>query len=343
LHFLSFFLYNGFCMIKILHNLFFPHEHNNHRPRFLHLSSLYFLVILVVFFQVGLSLVTHFYPNVLGFAANIAPEEIIRLTNEKRQSAGLAQLSVNPVLSQGAMQKGADMFAKDYWAHFAPDGTSPWAFFKSVGYNYVYAGENLARDFQNSHDVINAWMNSPTHRDNILGSNYSEIGVAVINGVLNNEETTLIVQFFGKPTATAQVAAVEPATKAVKVPEVAHAETSESVSEIVEEVEAEIEVKTTADEYEPIYDDGTVISPAQTQPTIGQTAVGGALLSLSSFDISKIFSLVLLGLLLIALAIDSILIVNKKVVRIGGKNLVHIAFILIILLIILITSAGRII
>ena len=64
------------------------------------------------------------------------------------------------------------MIAKNYWAHNAPDGASPWSFFKNVGYRYLYAGENLARDFGDSASVVNAWMNSPTHRDNLLSGRY---------------------------------------------------------------------------------------------------------------------------------------------------------------------------
>ena len=347
---LSFF-YNGY-MRKALYNLFIPHEHNNYRSKMLHISSLYIFVAIYVFFQLGLSFVKNQYPGVLGYAANISPDEIIRVTNEKRQASGLSQLSSNPTLSQGAMQKGAHMFAQNYWAHFAPDGTSPWSFFKSVGYAYLFAGENLARDFQNSNEVVNAWMNSATHRENILNSNYSEMGVAVINGVLASEETTLVIQFFGKPSpgyvAQAQTA---PSNQVAEVAPVEEKKPAVAVAQVLNESSPTptiIEKKTVAE----VVAKENIL---QTQPSIAllnaklsalDVTVGrvrkGLFLGLSSYDLSRVFSFALLGLLLIVLIIDSIFIVRNKVVRIGGKNLIHISFLVIILIIILLTTAGRI-
>ena len=89
------------------------------------------------------------------------------------------------------------MFEKGYWAHNAPDGATPWDFIHGEGYRYTYAGENLARDFSYSKDVVDAWMASPSHRDNLMRPEYQEIGFAVVNGTLNGSETTLVVQMFG--------------------------------------------------------------------------------------------------------------------------------------------------
>ncbi len=328
-------------MLKTLRDLFIPHQQNNHRPRILHLSSLYAFVTLIVFFQFTVTFVQNNYPGVLGFAADISPENIISLTNDERQKAGLGSLSSNSALSQGAMQKGADMFAKNYWAHFAPDGTSPWAFFKSVGYSYLYAGENLAKDFQNSGEVVSAWMNSPTHRDNIMNANYTEIGVAVINGTLSGAETTLVVQFFGKPSQSyvAQKPAVE-----TRQPEVNIAESAPPTKTILPvDIVPSPAASPTATVKEDL-ENMAVLSPENT--TLAQSKEKTAksrFLGLSSFALSKAFSIVLLSLLIIMLIIDSVFMVIHKTVRIGGKNLVHISFLVIILLIILLTSAGRII
>ena len=89
------------------------------------------------------------------------------------------------------------MIDRDYWAHVAPDGTQPWKFFTSFGYKYRYAGENLARDFSNASSAMDAWMNSPTHKENILNPKYKEIGIGVVEGDLAGTDTTIIVQFFG--------------------------------------------------------------------------------------------------------------------------------------------------
>ena len=89
------------------------------------------------------------------------------------------------------------MLLKNYWAHNSPDGKTPWEFIKEAGYSYVYAGENMARGFNTSLDVTNAWMASPTHRANMLSSNYSDVGFAVVTGNLSGEETVLVVEEFG--------------------------------------------------------------------------------------------------------------------------------------------------
>jgi hypothetical protein len=91
------------------------------------------------------------------------------------------------------------MFAKNYWAHQSPDGQSPWFFIKSVDYQYSIAGENLAKDFYDTDSMLKAWMASPTHKDNIIHPKYQEIGIAVVDGVLDGLKTTLVVQHFGTP------------------------------------------------------------------------------------------------------------------------------------------------
>jgi hypothetical protein len=133
----------------------------------------------------------------LGYASNIAPDEIVRLTNLERKSQGLPEVHLDKKLTQAAVQKASDMVARDYWAHVSPNGTQPWYFVTNSGYAYKYAGENLARDFADPQSVVKAWMNSPTHRENLLSSRYQDIGIAVIDGQLGGRDTTLVVQMFG--------------------------------------------------------------------------------------------------------------------------------------------------
>jgi hypothetical protein len=89
---------------------------------------------------------------------------------------------------------------EQHWDHFGPNGETPWQFIRAEGYNYVYAGENLAKGFQTAEGVHEAWMASPTHAANIMSGNYKDIGVAVVQGVLLGKQTTLVVQMFGNLT-----------------------------------------------------------------------------------------------------------------------------------------------
>lgn len=137
--------------------------------------------------------------------ASVISSVLVDLTNGDRHSNDLSGLTVSPVLEAAAEAKAADMVAKGYFAHTSPEGKDPWYWFEQVGYEYAYAGENLAVDFTDSGDVERAWMNSPLHRDNVLNKNYTEIGIATASGFYQGRPTTFVVQMFGTPKAALQV------------------------------------------------------------------------------------------------------------------------------------------
>lgn len=188
-------------MVSLLAKLIYPHFHNQHRPYAIRHQALFIFVTLVALTQIIANALVG-DPKILGYATNITKSDIVKLTNQERASAGITTLRENSLLDQAAALKAADMFKKDYWAHFAQDGTTPWYFFGQVGYKYTWAGENLARDFQTSGGVVAGWMASTAgHRENVLNKNFTEIGVAVKNGILQGEETTLVVQLFARPVS----------------------------------------------------------------------------------------------------------------------------------------------
>jgi uncharacterized protein YkwD len=123
----------------------------------------------------------------------VSADQILNLVNHDRAKNGLPELQLNSTLNQAALAKAQDMLAHDYFDHISPGGTKPWYFFKALGYNYVYAGENLAMNFNDAHELEKSWMNSPKHRENILSPNYSDLGLAIVT----QENRTVIVQFFG--------------------------------------------------------------------------------------------------------------------------------------------------
>lgn len=141
--------------------------------------------------------IRRFEPDILGYATNVNIEKVLDLVNQQRFQNNLQPLNLSPELSQAATKKAEDMFKLNYWSHVSPKGVTPWSFITSSGYDYIYAGENLAKSFDTSEAIVDAWMNSPTHRANILKKEYADLGIAVMNGKLNGEETTLVVQEFG--------------------------------------------------------------------------------------------------------------------------------------------------
>ena len=126
-----------------------------------------------------------------------AAGEIIQLTNTYRHGLGLSELTINPRLTQAAIDRAKDILAKQYFNHTTPDGRRFSDFVKEVNYKYFYVGENLAIDFSNSQDIFDAWLKSDSHRQNLERKEYQEIGVASLQGEFENRDTNIVVQLFG--------------------------------------------------------------------------------------------------------------------------------------------------
>lgn len=182
--------------MKIYH-CFIPNKKNKFHPVALRTTGL--IIFFAIFFAVPLlyNITTARQFRILGYATNINIDDLNNLSNQERLKTGLTALSLNPTLNTAALAKAKHMIANNYWAHIAPDGTTPWSFINNVGYTYISAGENLAMNFNTSSGVVAGWMGSPTHRDNILNTSYKDAGYAVINGTLLGSETTLVVAMYG--------------------------------------------------------------------------------------------------------------------------------------------------
>lgn len=125
---------------------------------------------------------------------------VIAETNRQRAQEQLVPLRSNAALASAAMAKVEDMFAQQYFEHVAPDGTDVADLIKATGYAYIVVGENLALGgYENDADLVQAWMDSPGHRANIMHDRFTEIGVAAKKGMFEGREVWLAVQEFGKP------------------------------------------------------------------------------------------------------------------------------------------------
>lgn len=142
------------------------------------------------------------YAGPIAVDSDVLKRNIINYTNQERENNQAKTLYESNVLSKTAELKLADMFAKNYWDHTGPNGETAWDFMEKNNYSYLLAGENLARGYVSSKDVVDAWMNSPTHRSNILNPRFREIGLAVGTGKIKGQNTTVIVQLFGEPKVT---------------------------------------------------------------------------------------------------------------------------------------------
>lgn len=175
---------------------FFSHKDNNHIPHILKEITL-IVILLISFFFLGISYARYFYFHKTVLGAQVESSVLIDLTNETRVKYNQSPLIKNPKLENAADLKASDMITNNYFAHNSPSGVTPWYWIKKAGYNFIYAGENLAIDFTQSSDIEDAWLKSPEHKKNILNKDFKEIGISTKEGKLNGENTIFVVQMFG--------------------------------------------------------------------------------------------------------------------------------------------------
>jgi hypothetical protein len=293
-------------------HFFVPHKENNHRAKLLHNVSLFAIIIAVALVSTFAVFLHKTHPEVLGVSYQISDSELLNLTNYERAQNGLAPLTLDKELTVAASNKANHMFRYDYWAHFAPDGTSPWDFIRAAGYSYSYAGENLAKGFTTSTDAVNAWMKSPTHRANILSPNFRDVGFFVMEGRLQGEDTILIVQEFGSRdnTAISDTKDLIPAINA----------TGNNIPEVKGSSQIELPKL-----------DKALVSNTPVRPLFDVTSI------------AKVLTFLMLAALLVALILDFIIIEKKKIPRVVGNNLDHIILITVFIAFLFMAQLGNVI
>lgn len=298
---------------QIVRHLFTPHYTNNHHARVLHIDAMFVYLLAFVLFR----MIVHFghtqFPDVLGFATDIRVEQLLASTNAKRAEVGLEPLVLDQRLSRAAALKAQDMFANNYWAHNSPNGKTPWEFVSAAGYRYRVAGENLAKNFSVSSAVVDAWMASPTHKDNVMRKDYKDIGFAVVNGVLAGEETTLVVQMFGagdsqlayqmKPTVLTSSAAASSPLPLIAV--------------------------------------GTPATVAAQNSSFGLRGVFTRP-RVDILGLSKYVTTGFAGLILLVVAIDGWFVYRRKIIRVSGHSVGHMAFFSVLLLLLQLAARGSV-
>lgn len=279
--------------VNSLKHLFLPHEGNNFRSKLLHHDFLTVYLVFAISLTFGISHFQREVGSILGYATDISPQKLFELTNRERERANLGTLTYNDQLARAAQKKAEHMFANQYWSHYGPSGETPWQFIVGEGYRYLSAGENLAKNFLFSDGVVAAWMDSPSHRDNILKDEYTDVGFGIVNGVLNGEETTLVVQMFGKP-----LYAPLAQEKGVQSPGAAPAEEPVPVTNPA----------------------GTVVNDVT---RIGQPNASSPAFYSIFLNVNVIFFTVLI----LALALDLYFASKLNLIHLKGKNLIHMLFI----------------
>lgn len=134
--------------------------------------------------------------------------------NQRRQNGSLPGLKENSKLNKAAEAKVKDMFDQQYFEHESPEGNGPGDLARNANYAFLSIGENLALgNFDDDQALVQAWMDSPGHRANIVSTKYTEIGVAVGRGIYEGRQVWLAVQEFGRPAS--ECPAIEPGLQAL--------------------------------------------------------------------------------------------------------------------------------
>ncbi len=207
---------NGVC------NCVLPLDRNDFRPLALRHRSLAFVSALLLAIKAVTLLAVAVTPATAELST-ITVDRIVQLTNAERQKVGKSTLKVNSKLATAARRKGEDMLAHDYFAHISPSGVTPWFWMQQQNYTYQVAGENLAIDFVEAEDVVAAWIASPSHKDNMLHSSYTETGVAVVTGEFQGGTSTIVVHMFGLPSGASAPAETSPTPTSTPSPATAGA------------------------------------------------------------------------------------------------------------------------
>lgn len=176
-----------------------------HTKQFLKVYAPYLPLIIIVGFGLYISTTGIFKNlpgNVLSYATNMTDSGLLEATNKARTNNGFSPLQYNSLLDQAAQAKADDMAARNYWSHNTPDGKEPWVFIDNANYKYFKAAENLAYGFDDSNSAVIGWMNSPSHRANILDGQLQEVGFGMANipNYQGKGPETVVVAMYGLPS-----------------------------------------------------------------------------------------------------------------------------------------------
>lgn len=321
--------YTKVVMHKKFARHFIPHlkeDGLHHRARALNLSYLVSYLLILVLFGSGIYLIKIKAPQILG-QVTFSSDQIIALTNGKRTQSGLGALSFNSQLSAAAASKAGDMFAADYWAHNSPSGKTPWSFITASGYRYLYAGENLARDFSDASSVVEAWMASPSHRSNILDDHFKEIGVAVASGDLEGREVVLVVQMFGTPVSA--IPATQPLVQASPQPS---PQPSPAQVAQIQNKESPVPTLSLSPSPEPTVSPSPAAVAVELPSLQGEQNSQATVLASRRFSLVKGVSLGLTAFVFALFAIEVLYTLRKSHLRLRSGVLAHLAILAFVLL-----------
>ena len=192
-------------------------HYNDHRPKGVskrafekvywpYLPLVAVISLVLTFSGLGAKSVTNAGGGVLAYASSMSVSGLLSSTNQKRADNGAPALSLNSKLNAAAQAKANDMASRNYWSHNTPEGNPPWVFVDAQGYAYQKIGENLAAGFTSESATVTGWMNSPSHKANMLDIAFKEVGFGYANNAdytsAGGGPMTIVVAFYGVSKTT---------------------------------------------------------------------------------------------------------------------------------------------
>ncbi len=121
--------------------------------------------------------------------------ELLGLVNRHRVSMGLNALLESASLTAVARDHSVDMIAQTYFGHWSPEGLTAGGRLSAAGVTWTSVGENLAEGWWTPRAVLEAWLLSPLHRENLERADWTHAGVGVARG----ETGGVVTQLFLRP------------------------------------------------------------------------------------------------------------------------------------------------
>ena len=170
-------------------------ETTKHHSKILNIRILGFIAVIFGILKLTITL----FSGQIIYASDLTLDNILSAINKERGLRNLITLNTDNRLSYAAQDKAQDMIVRHYFSHTDPEGNYIWPKIVAAGYTpYVQLGENLAIEFYNTESLVSAWMNSPTHRANILNEGFKDQGMGLDFGnTQNNQYSSAIVNTFG--------------------------------------------------------------------------------------------------------------------------------------------------
>lgn len=292
-------------------NFFIASAQNNYKPAALSYKAMIVYGILLLVLRL-------FLGSLKAEATAIESNALMAMINEERTNRNLNALFTNSALLKAASLKSQDMLARDFFAHVDPDGNYVWPKIIAAGYTpYKLLGENLAVDFSTAEGMIKAWLDSPTHRANLLHKEFVDQGLSAQFGDFQERYTNVTTSLFGsltqiiksKKIARAPVTPPPPPKQEIKGEDIPSPG----------ELEPVVPEKVTPPPPPPFF------MPAKPQKT------GSNLIE--AFDVSRIIFTVFGLFLLIILALDSIIIYRQQMIYARSHSSYHLSTLLLLVLI----------